>query len=259
VGIVSGLPGITTVTAEVVDLDDPDAGWRGLVGVVVQDQPLPPAMTLGTARLYQAGVGTMLPPTSSGNGVRAFPVATAPPSCGLGPAPDLLCPAWATPVDGEMATSPVLGEGETTVYVGTDAGTLYALDAATGAVEWTAAVGAGIVDPPALADGKLYVPTGDGDLVVLAAGGCGAATCSPLWQGATGSPIRVQPAVAGGVVFTGSADGTVAAFDAAGCGAAACPSLWDADAGGAVSGAPAVSGGRLYVGAGADLVAFALP
>jgi outer membrane protein assembly factor BamB len=119
-----------------------------------------------------------------------------------------------------------------------------------------------VVASPALADGKLYVPTTDGDLVVLAADGCGAATCSPLWQATTPGPIRQQPAVAGGVVFTGSADadGTVAAFDAAGCGAASCPSLWEAGTGSEVTGAPAVAAGRLYVGTNDGfLYSFGLP
>ena len=234
----------------IVDLDDPSTGWSGTIDVLQPGQGVAPPMTLGTTRAYQGGQGLM--PQGSGtptraNGVRAYPVATPADPC-PSPATFIKCPMWSTSTDGSSATSPVLDDSETTVYVGTNAGTVYALDAATGAVLWTAAVGAPVSDSPALANGQLYVPTGDGDLVVLAAGGCGAATCSPLWQASAGSPISVQPAVAGGVVFTGSSDGSLHAFDAAGCGAATCPSLWDASTGSAISGAPAVSGGRLYVG-----------
>lgn len=277
-GLVAGLRGSTVLTdshgfgtntpigkfISLVHLDAPGTGWGGTIDVASSGSPFAPPMTLGTARAYQGGPGTMLPVVSNptrGNGVRAFPVSPAPAPCPA-PATFFLCPAWSTAIDGSNATSPVLDEGETTVYVGSNAGTLYALDTATGAIKWTAAVGAGVTDSPALADGRLYVPTADGDLVVLAAGGCGNATCSPLWTGTTGGPIRVQPAVAGGVVFTGSADadGTVTAFDAAGCGAATCDSLWETGTGSAVTGAPAVSAGRLYVGTeDGFLYAFGLP
>jgi outer membrane protein assembly factor BamB len=244
----------------IADVDDPSAGWSGTIDVLSPGQGFASPMTLGTERAYQGGPGLMPQPGGNptrANGVRAYPVATPGEPCPT--ATFLTCPMWSTPVDGSSATSPVLASDESTVYVGTGAGTLYALDAATGAVQWTAAVGAAVTDAPALAGGNLYVPTADGDLVVLAAGGCGAATCSPLWQAATGSSISVQPAVAGGVVFTGSGDGTVAAFDAAGCGAATCPSLWTSDVGSAVTGAPAVSAGRLYVGTAGFLYAYGLP
>jgi hypothetical protein len=246
----------------IVDLDDPSAGWSGTIDVLSPGQGTAPPMTLGTTRAYQGGQGVMQAggtPTRA-NGVRAYPVATPADACPA-PATFIKCPMWSTSTDGSSATSPVLAPDETTVYVGTNAGTVYALDAATGAVQWTASVGAPVTDSPALANGMLYVPTSDGDLVVLAAGGCGAATCAPLWQGATGSSsISVQPAVAGGVVFTGSSDGGLHAFAAAGCGAATCPSLWSASTGSAISGAPAVSGGRLYVATtDGHLVAYGLP
>ena len=258
-GFGSGTP--VAISIGIVDLDDPSASWRSAIDVVTQGESPAPPMTLGAVRAYQGGPGLMPQPAGDpirANGVRAYPVAGPGTNC---PGTTfVVCPMWSTPVNGATATSPVLAGDESTVYVGTSAGTVYALDAATGAVRWTAAVGAAVNDSPALANGKLYVPTGDGDLVVLAADGCGAATCSPLWTGATGSSLGVQPAVAGGVVFTGSADGTVTAFDAAGCGAATCSSLWDAGTGSAVTGAPAVSAGRLYVGTtDGFLYAFGLP
>jgi hypothetical protein len=265
-GLVDGLRGSTALTSaysfgsgtpialqvRVTDLATPGSGWAGLVDVIPfgSGQGAPP-LTLGTQRIYQAGQGLMLPPAgqqpSRGNGVRGYSATTAPPAC-PSPAQSVRCPSWSTAVNGTTAVSPVLASNESTVYTGTDAGTVYAIDAATGAVQWTASVGAAVTQTPALANGNLYVPTADGDLVVLAAGGCGSSTCSPLWQAPTGSRIGTQPAVAGGVVFAGSDNGQVTAFDAAGCGAASCPGLWDEDLGGAITGGPAVSGGRLYVG-----------
>lgn len=223
--------------------------------------------TQGTSAIYEAGGGllaTQPGDTTAGHGVRAYPLTPAEPSCGP---PNALqqCPLWATPLDGTSAWRPVLGDQGATLYVGTDAGTVYALDAATGAVRWSAAVGSAVTSSPALAEGSLYVPTASGDLVVLDADGCGASTCAPVWSGATGSAIDRQPAVAGGVVFTASADGTLHGFDAGGCGSGTCPDLWSAATGAQLSGGPIVSGGQLYVtfdgenGTQGGLLAYGLP
>jgi outer membrane protein assembly factor BamB len=202
--------------------------------------------TLGTDTLYV-----------SGEAVTAYPVSG--PQSGCGPDGTTECPLWSTPLDGAAGGPPVLGDGGATLYVGTAAGTVYALDTATGAVSWTAAVGSAVTGAPALAGGTLFVPTASGDLVALDAG-CGTATCTPLWSAATGSTIAWQPTVAGGVAFTASGDGTLRAFDTAGCGAATCPALWSASTGSTVTGAPAVSGGRLYAGtADGRLIAYGLP
>jgi PQQ-like domain len=120
-------------------------------------------------------------------------------------------------VYGTSSVSPVLGEA---LYVGTNAGTMYALDPATGAIQWSTSVGAAISAPAAVADGTVFVPTADGRLVAL-----DAATGGRSWTASTGVELGVQPAVAGGVVFTGSDDGALHAFAAAGCGSATCERL----------------------------------
>ena len=223
--------------------------WSGLLDIVSGgSNPRVAPVTLGTDGLFMSSFGSL----------RKYPHVVDY-SCNPPGAPyNLLCPAWTTPLDGGVSASPVLGDG--VAYVGTAAGTLYAIDQATGAVRWTAAVGAPITKSPAVARGHVYVPTSTGAIVVLPAGGCGAATCAAEWSYTTGSEVSVQPAVAGDVLYAGSASGAVTAFDADGCGAASCPSLWSANAGSAVSGAPAVANGRLYVGTGAgSVVAYGLP
>jgi outer membrane protein assembly factor BamB len=201
--------------------------------------------------VYQAGYGaTTNDPHADivyGNGVRAYQRTDPRRECPDG----FACANWATPVDGARSTPVVLGVPspgpETTVYTATSAGTLYALDAGTGVVRWTAALGFPASQPPALADGVLYAPRDDGKLVALAAGGCGAATCSPLWIGDVGAgPIPTQPSVAGGAVFVGAPFG-LAVFRAAGCGAATCDPVREI-AMSQPSGAAAVSGGVVYVG-----------
>jgi len=206
--------------------------------------------TLSPTAVLHSGPGILddVPPGDpggSGNGVRAYALDTPAACTNL---PTYLCPTWATALPGTTATAPVLSSDGATAYVGTDAGTLHAVDAATGAERWSASLGSAVTDAPALAQGTLLVPTAAGGLVALDAAGCGAATCPSLWSAATGSEITQQPAAAGGVVFTGSADGTLDAFAVAGCGAATCPSLWSAATGSEITGAPAVSQGRVYVG-----------
>ncbi|HKE76519.1 MAG TPA: PQQ-binding-like beta-propeller repeat protein [Acidimicrobiales bacterium] len=201
------------------------------------------APVLGASAVFQAG----------DTAVAAYDVDESHPGCGDDGS--LECPLWETAIDG-AGTDPVLAPGgDSVVYVGTAAGTVYALDAGTGAVQWSTPVGAAVAAPPALSAGVLYVPTSDGHLVALAAG-----DGAEQWRAATDGALLVQPAVAGGVVYTGSQSGNVEAFAAAGCGAATCPALWSAGAGAAITGAPAVASGSLYVGtADGHVVAYRRP
>jgi outer membrane protein assembly factor BamB len=245
----------------VINTADLEASWSAVVRSGPGGfKPAPPA-TLGAQRLYYAGTATeSYDPIQDVTGVRAFSLAppascTAPPE-GL-PFGSSPCPLWSTVTSGQPVTSPVLGPGETALYLGTDDGTLLALDTADGHVLWTAALGAAPSADPALADGRLYVPLTSGDLVVLTTDGCGSSTCGIVWR-AHLHGAGVQPAVAGGVVFVGTDAGSVVALPAAGCNRSSCRSIWHHELGAAVTGAPAVSGGRLYVGVAPDeVVAFA--
>lgn len=227
-----------------------DSRWFNADGLV------PENVTLGQGMFFNAGYGLTHPDIDNiGNGVRGYSI-PARPDCPV--LREAHCPRWAVPVDGTVATVPVLDDAGTTLYVGTDAGTLYALDASTGATRWTTSVGAPIADAPALANGLAYVPTTTG-LVTVAAGGCGDATCGTLWTGTTSAGLTQQPAVASGLVFTGGSDGQVAAFDATGCASPTCTPLWSATTGSPITGAPAINNGRIHVGtANGHLVTYAL-
>jgi hypothetical protein len=239
--------------ARMIRLVDQRAGTEWTAHLTAMSSRTP--LTLGADRFFEVGYGMSagaLAPACCNVAVRAFP--REDPQCDHPLWPDLpytpryTCPDWVTPVDGDRQTVPVLSQDQSTVYVATDAGTVYALDAATGAVRWTADAGAPVTAPPALAGGSLFVPASDGDLVVFDAGGCGAPTCGPVWTAAAGAGLDEQPAVAGGVVFTGSVDGAVRGYDVGGCGAATCDPLWSESTGSAITGAPAVAFGRLFVG-----------
>jgi outer membrane protein assembly factor BamB len=249
-GTWTGTPPLLTPGIETWPVLGPEGGSQRALPVTSDGR-----MTVGTDAAY------VVTRTS----LAAFSVHDPELTCGAGTTE---CPLWTATLDAPVAGRPVIGPGRpggpegpggTTVYVGTTAGTVHAIDAATGAVAWTASVGSAVTDSPALAHDTLYVPTSSGDLVAVPAGGCGASTCPPAWSAATGSRISSQPVVAGGVVVTGSEEGALRAFDAAGCGSATCPALWSASASSMVTGM-AVSGGSLYVGTAATrLIAYRLP
>jgi outer membrane protein assembly factor BamB len=251
----SGTPVLTSF--HVVDHQTGAGGSGGPLSIQTGGGGGPLALTLGTSHAYHAGLGPIPPATPTGTwtqgvAVRAFPTSGGSNTCGPPEAPGFACATWTTPVGG-TPTAAVIGPGEQVVYVGTSAGEVAALDAASGAPLWTAGVGAAVAQPPALAGGVLYVPTADGDLVAVAADGCGAPTCEPLWVAPTGASISTQPAVAGpldgAVVYVGTAAGEMRAFAAGGCGEAVCDTpLWSASTGSGITGGPAVSNGRLYVG-----------
>ena len=94
------------------------------------------------------------------------------------------------------------------VYVGSDNGKVYALDAATGHSRWTYATGSNVESGPAVAGGTVYVSSDDGNVYAL-----DAATGHPRWTYPdAGGPS--PPVVAGGTVYAGS-DGHVYALQAA--------------------------------------------
>ena len=255
------ITGLYWFSLQVKDLTDPTFGWYNVVRLGSAPAAAPPA-TLGRERLYYAGPATVsYQPPATVTGVRAFPL-TRPAPCAqppeglpVGPLP---CPLWATPTSGAPVTSPVLAPDESALYVGTDTGTLLALDAADGHVLWTAALGAVPSADPALADGWVYVPLADGDLAALPTAGCGTATCPVAWRADVGGAAR-QPAVAGGLVFVGTDTGWLVALRAAGCGHPTCRPLWGRDFGAPVTGAPAVTGGRVYIGVAPDQVVALAP
>lgn len=200
--------------------------------------------TLGADAIFHAGRGPMAGTETftMANGLRRFPL-TAAAACSGSPS---ACPTWSTALDGTTATAPVLGT-DGSVFTGTDAGTIYAVDAATGTIRWQSSLWSAVTGPPALAGGMLYVPTASGSLAVLPAAGCSASACSPSWLGTGTDALVGQPAVAGGVVFVADAGGVLRAYDAAGCGWPACAPIWQA-ALGAKATALAISDDRVVVG-----------
>ena len=147
---------------------------------------------------------------------------------------------------GTVATAPVLSDDLATVFVGTDAGVVYAVEVASGAVVWTADVGSSVAAAPAVADGVLLVPTSSSGLVALSADGCGASTCGVEWTTASSAAVLRQPVAAGGAVWAAADDGVLAAYPTGGCGTAVCDPVWQVDLGTSFTAPLAIGSGRLF-------------
>jgi outer membrane protein assembly factor BamB len=227
-----------------------DGEWN--VMATIQVSPLLPAPTSPaiTSDRFYAGVQDFLPDYWGVPGGRPILGGWDLEPCGVtGPcAPNV----W-TQLDG-APTTPVASSDEATVFVATDAGTVYAVEAATGAVRWTSALGSPITHRPALTPDALYVVTGAGELVTLDPAGCGEPACDPVASTTLHGAPAAAPAVAAGVVYAASAGGAIEAFaadqldsDSNRDGHSPEP-LWSTSVGAEITGGPIVTGGRLLVG-----------
>jgi eukaryotic-like serine/threonine-protein kinase len=167
---------------------------------------------------------------------------------------------WRFPTGDRIVSSPVWHAG--TIYVGSDDGQLYAIDAASGRQRWQLATGGPVASTPAVADGRVYVVSYSGGLHAA-----DAATGALLWKfagegerrfeakGLHGQQPRAQtfpdpfdvylssPVVANGLVYFGSGDGHVYALDVK-----AGTLRWKFRTGDVVHASPALADGRLFVG-----------
>lgn len=251
----------TTVGIAGLTVDGP-ARWTLLTDYRVNQRPPVPTAPAVLDDRFFVGLGSFFERT---NLLAGWDLAGPP----TGSCPSLRCePDIEVALDG-VPTAPAVAADKATVYTATDAGTVYAVDTATGAIRWTAAVGSAVSQPLAWTPDALYAVTVDGDLVTLDPGGCGAPTCTPASSTPlAGAPVAA-PAVAGGVVYVASDGGVVEAFATAdlgghgpgGHGHGGHPSpIWSAtvDGGTEVTGGPTVANGLLLVGtAGGHVVAFA--
>jgi outer membrane protein assembly factor BamB len=113
-------------------------------------------------------------------------------------------------------SSPVVWNGK--VYFGSGNGSVYALDAATGALKWKFQTGDVVHASPAIADGVLFAGSWDSYFYAL-----DASTGGEKWRFKTGEDdeihnqvgIQSSAAVADGVVYFGCRDSNLYAVDAA--------------------------------------------
>ncbi|OQP49027.1 hypothetical protein A4H97_29550 [Niastella yeongjuensis] len=82
------------------------------------------------------------------------------------------------------------------LYIGSDDGNLYAIDASTGVQCWKFSMGGSIRSSPTLAAGTVYVGSGNGYLYAV-----DSATGSLKWRHGFSQPVYSCPTVSGGSVF----------------------------------------------------------
>jgi eukaryotic-like serine/threonine-protein kinase len=140
---------------------------------------------------------------------------------------------WFLPT-GRIGSSPTLVNG--VLYVGTDDGNLYAIDAVRGKRLWSFPTGGIIRSSPAVVRGVVYTGSRDDNLYAI-----DAVRGKRLWSFPTGGKIDSSPAVARGVVYAGSGDGKLYAVDAV-----TGKRLWSFPTDGSIDSSPAVANGEVY-------------
>ncbi|WP_135830297.1 outer membrane protein assembly factor BamB family protein [Halorussus halobius] len=127
---------------------------------------------------------------------------------------------WEFPVETSVWAAPAVADG--VVYAaardddqrdpGTQ-GTVHAIDLGDGAEVWSRRLGESArynpVDAPVVGDGLVYVPTGTGPLVALAAD-----SGEEVWRLAPPDGVQASPALADGVLYVACLDGRLRAVDA---------------------------------------------
>jgi outer membrane protein assembly factor BamB len=161
---------------------------------------------------------------------------------------------------GAIESSPAVADGA--VYVGSDDGNLYALNASTGAKLWnyttsyqlTWTVGNQVTSSPAVSGGVVYVGSVGGNIYAF-----NATTGAKIWSYYTGPSVafgggywhgvQASPAVDYGMVYVGSVDGYMYALNAS-----TGKPTWEVKTGAVLSSA-ALSNAVVYVALGFDVSA----
>lgn len=114
---------------------------------------------------------------------------------------------WSTNIGGNSTSTPAVHNGK--LFIGSDDGNLYALNASDGAVIWSFATGAAIWGAPAVSgDGKVCVGSLDHTVYCV-----DEETGALVWSYFTGtSRLRSSPAIQEGMLFIGNENGKVYAF-----------------------------------------------
>ncbi len=147
---------------------------------------------------------------------------------------------WTFDAGQGITSSPTYASGA--VFVASDGGRLFALDARTGKLRWQATSFARFgrreyfYATPTLAYGRVYIGNADGTLYAF-----GARTGRLLWARRAGTYIYTAAAVWRKTVYVGTWDGYFSAFDAA-----TGDLRWRHDSPGGISGAPTVMAGLVY-------------
>ena len=146
--------------------------------------------------------------------------------------------AWTFTARAGIHSSPAVADG--TVYIGSQDGNLYALDAATGSEKWEFKTGSWVLSSPVVAEGIVYVGSNDGFFYAV-----DALTGKKMWSFKTFYAVMSSAAVADGIVYFGADDSIVYALDAK-----TGRRIWSFKTGEQVRAAPVVANGIVYISSG---------
>jgi outer membrane protein assembly factor BamB len=151
--------------------------------------------------------------------------------------------AWHNTTGGAVDSSPAVLNG--LVFATSLDGTLYAVNAATGAGEWSdSGVGPADASPAVTPNGaRTEVFAGSENGNVYAVSGASGQLTQINWIFPTGDNVDSSPTLANGVVYVGSDDGVVFAINAS-----SGQSEWNFSTGGPIGSSPTVANGVVYVG-----------
>ena len=169
--------------------------------------------------------------------------------------PDSTVPAgkvkWSFDTGNKVRSTPVLCDG--TLYVGSNSGHLYALDAQSGKLKWKFQAAGAVASSPSVFRDMVFVEAGDTAIHAV-----DAKTGREKWTVKTGPPIppdprlmssgkwefeHSSPVIAGETLYIGSADGNVYALDTA-----SGKARWVFKTAGRVRATPAVAEGAVFAG-----------
>lgn len=142
---------------------------------------------------------------------------------------------WHTDTGGTVKSSPAIANG--VLYIGSDDGKLWALDAGNGNEVWSQSTGDAIRSSPAVVDGVVYVGSNDGKVYAF-----DAVNGDTVWTTTLGGWITAAPLVVDGRVFIGTRGGFFYSLDADTGSIEWSHQIWD------VWASAAYKGGLVYVG-----------
>jgi len=175
---------------------------------------------------------------------------------GEGTGPPALTPnvLWKYTTNGTIEASPVIANG--VVYIGSNDGNFYALNANNGKQIWNYTTGSFVESSAAVANGVVYVGSDDNNFYAL-----NLANGKKIWNYSTLDTnfVVTCPSVLNGVVYFGSFINTIGGVDdftgyVYAFNADNGIQLWNFSTGGGVTSSPAIVGGVVYVGAEDDNV-----
>lgn len=143
---------------------------------------------------------------------------------------------WSFKTEDQLRSSPALGDS--TLVVGSDDGTIYALSEKTGRLKWKFMAGGPVMATPVITNQKAFIGSIDSVFYAI-----GLNSGQIIWQHKTTAPMYQTAATDGIHLFVGCTDGTFRCLNVE-----TGTELWMYKTGSVVSTAPLIAGNTVYFG-----------